>query len=242
MNLLEHWKKHETENFPDFKKDPLGLQNVCIPSEPLWLNKYHDKIQNRVFGKFMWDLNFMKHNFLELGCGTGRWSQRLYNMGWRGVGIDIQGSVIESNKRRIPGIAFHHGNIANFELPEKFELVVSVTVLQHLPPEDISKTLWWIRDRLDYPGRVVMLENISFKSATCFSRTISEWTSLFAMHGMYCLEAVPYDHSYFRKLSEKLGSAFRRQACFLDAILDPVWRMLKIQWGANHAGFVFTKY
>lgn len=238
----KHWKKHEDKYKVDFNSDPLGLQNVCIPTEPIWLNEYHDTIQKRVFYELVDTLDPYEFKFLELGCGAGRWSQRLYNQGWRGMGIDLQESLINSNNKRIPGIVFIHGNFIGFNIPEKFEMIFSITVLQHIPPENISQALFWIREHLDYTDRFIMLENISFNSDTVFSYSIDDWTSLCQIHGLRLCKIIAYDHSFCLKLSEKLGGLLRRQACWMDSLLDPLWRLLKVEFGANHAGFVFSKY
>ncbi len=235
--IKKHWKEHEAQWSPD-SEDGLGLQNVCIPGAPQVLNEYHDEIQGRVFYELLADV--MGRTVLELGCGTGRWSRRLSNRGFEVTAIDWQGKAIEWDRKNIPGVEFIEGDIAEFHSEKKFDLILAVTVLQHLA--DLEKAVGVIKGHLKEYGYVLFLENISFRSETCFGREAIDWAKAFHREGFKWVNMIPYDHSFFIKLSELSRGLFPlRLAITLDLELDHFLRFMNLNWGARHAGFLFQK-
>lgn len=54
---------------------------------------------------------------VDLGCGSGRWVERLERAGYRALGIDASASMIALARRRVPAAAFRHTTIARAALP-----------------------------------------------------------------------------------------------------------------------------
>lgn len=75
---------------------------------------------------------------LEVGCGFGRIGSLIARPGVRYAGIDLSGDMLASARRRIPDGAFQQVGLAAFRPPRKWELVIAVEVLMHIPPGRIG--------------------------------------------------------------------------------------------------------
>jgi SAM-dependent methyltransferase len=102
---------------------------------------------------------------LDVGCGVGRWSRLLAAQGALVTGIDLSATMIEQARARSvrDGLAercrFLVQDVAQLDLGETFDLIVAVTVLQHLPDADaVRAALLGMRSHLAAQGRLVLLE------------------------------------------------------------------------------------
>jgi SAM-dependent methyltransferase len=102
---------------------------------------------------------------LDAGCGSGIVPFLLSkNNSCTGVGIDIRKECTEFAEVRVQGFKFYPADIKNFSLPERFDVVICMEVLEHFSPEDREKVI----DRLDAhlkPGGILIL---SFPSRLYF--------------------------------------------------------------------------
>ena len=65
-------------------------------------------------------------SMLEIACGTGSHTVYLkehFNV----VGVDIDPGMIEVAKKRLPGVQFHVGDMIDFKVNQKFDVVVCLT-------------------------------------------------------------------------------------------------------------------
>jgi SAM-dependent methyltransferase len=102
---------------------------------------------------------------LDVGCGVGRWSRLLAARGAIVTGVDISPTMIAEARRRASaeGVAdrcrFHVTDLAALDVEGEFDMVLGVTVLQHiLDPVALHAALARIRSRLAPGGRIVLLE------------------------------------------------------------------------------------
>ena len=64
---------------------------------------------------------------LDIGCGAGRTTHFLHQMGMNVVGIDISTTLLEHARRRFPDIEFREGNAESLEFrDEEFDIVLFV--------------------------------------------------------------------------------------------------------------------
>ena len=90
---------------------------------------------------------------LDVGCGFGRVGASILRR-WPNVrytGIDVSPDMIEAARRRLPGAELIVGDLATWESARSWDLVVSVSVLGHLLPEDIAGVIaklrrWAVKD------------------------------------------------------------------------------------------------
>jgi SAM-dependent methyltransferase len=102
---------------------------------------------------------------LDVGCGIGRWSRYLAARGARVTGIDLSPTMIAEARLRAArdGLGkrctFLVADLAELDLGKRYDLVLAVTVLQHiLDPERHRRALERLRDHLSETGRLVLLE------------------------------------------------------------------------------------
>ena len=102
---------------------------------------------------------------LDVGCGVGRWSRMLAARGGEISGIDLSPTMIQIARRRAAaaGLAgrcrFMVQDLAELELDERFDLVLAVTVLQHiLEPARLRSAVQRMSAHLAANGRMLLLE------------------------------------------------------------------------------------
>ncbi len=100
---------------------------------------------------------------LDIGCGTGDFVQLHRTLGAACVGVDISPLVIEGTRDRFrddPEVTLQAGTIVEADLPpEGFDVITSVTVLQHvLDDVELERSLAKLRDSLQPDGVLILLE------------------------------------------------------------------------------------
>lgn len=102
---------------------------------------------------------------LDVGCGIGRWSRLLAARGALVTGVDLSPTMIaQANQRAATeGVAdrcrFQVQDLSNLDVGEQFELVLGVTVLQHiLDSGALRAALAAMARHLAPGGRMVLLE------------------------------------------------------------------------------------
>lgn len=61
---------------------------------------------------------------LDAGCGTGRVAVRLAELGYDVVGVDVDASMLDEARAAAPELDWRLGDLANFELDERFDVVL----------------------------------------------------------------------------------------------------------------------
>jgi len=102
---------------------------------------------------------------LDVGCGVGRWSRQLAARGAEVMGVDLSPTMIEQARQRAvsDGVAdrcrFRVQDLSNLNVGERFDLVLGVTVLQHiLDPKLLRRALQAMTAHLVPGGRMILLE------------------------------------------------------------------------------------
>jgi SAM-dependent methyltransferase len=102
---------------------------------------------------------------LDVGCGIGRWSRLLAARGAIVTGVDLSPTMIAQAQVRAAadGVAgrcrFQVQDLSRLDLAERFDLVLGVTVLQHiLDPAELRAALMAMARHLAPGGRMILLE------------------------------------------------------------------------------------
>ena len=148
---------------------------------------------------------------LDVGCGIGRWSCRLAARGARVTGVDLSPTMIAQAGRRAAarGVAarcrFLAQDLAALELNERFDLILGVTVLQHiLEPAALRAAVQRLASHLTADGTLVLLEAAPERAVTsCNSpvfqaRQRDEYRRLFAACGLRVQALTGVDPAPFR--------------------------------------------
>ena len=124
--------------------------------------------------------NLNGRRVLDLGCGRGRWSAMFAARGARVTGVDWSAEALAQARRAAPGAEFHRMSITSLEFPaESFDVVSSVTVIQHLPLEEHDKVFREAARVLAPGGHFLVLELISRQSGPhVFPRPVEGWTQI----------------------------------------------------------------
>jgi SAM-dependent methyltransferase len=140
-----------------------GLAAVCSYGMPAFYNRAIQHAQRLALEPWLhvpWGTRV-----LDVGCGVGRWSRLLAARGARVTGVDLSATMIEEARRRAVLDAVHGrcrfeaADVTRLALGERYELIVGVTVLQHvLDPAAFARAVRNLADHLAPRGRMVLLE------------------------------------------------------------------------------------
>lgn len=158
------WKKHHSSDiFRSSSEDPLGLDIVCVTGRPLAYNNFLNYFQKKAFKRMIGKLgNLDDKKVLDVGCGTGRWSKIFRNLGAKVTGIDLSEIRLENNKEKIAGVDFKCMSVTELDFAnETFDVINSVTVLQHIPYKLKEKAINEIVRVTKKNGYFALLEGVN---------------------------------------------------------------------------------
>ncbi len=140
-----------------------GLAAVCAYGMPEFYNRAIDRAQRLALAP--WLRLGPGARVLDVGCGVGRWSCLLAARGASVTGVDLSPTMIAQAVQRARGAGvaerchFQVRDLAALDLGEQFDLVLGVTVLQHiLDPAALRAALAAMAAHLAPGGRMVLLE------------------------------------------------------------------------------------
>jgi SAM-dependent methyltransferase len=140
-----------------------GLAAVCSYGMPGFYNRLIDFCQRRALEP--WLQVGPGTRALDVGCGVGRWSRLLASRGASVTGVDLSPTMIAEAQRRAAasGLAgrcrFVVQDSAALEVAGSFDLIVCVTMLQHiLDIGALRSALQRMARHLAPGGRLVILE------------------------------------------------------------------------------------
>lgn len=183
------WKKHhQSEIFLPRNKDKSGLDIVCVTGMPLAYNKFIDFFQRRALKRLISKLEAgERKKVLDIGCGTGRWCEFFSKLNADVTGIDISEKRINENKKKFSECNFHVMSATNLDFPkESFDLVNSITVLQHIPFNLKEEAVKEISRVIKKDGYVTLIEGINetdILTETSFLYNAEGWVALFEKNG-----------------------------------------------------------
>jgi 2-polyprenyl-3-methyl-5-hydroxy-6-metoxy-1,4-benzoquinol methylase len=128
---------------------------------------------------------------LDIGCGAGRWSVKLAERGCRVTGTDLSPVFIEMAQPH-PLVDYRVGAVQDLDLPSAhFDLVLSVTVLQHIVDDsDLDRALRKLHEALKPRGMAAVIEYSPLKPVALApsvdymkSRTRDDWVRLLESAG-----------------------------------------------------------
>jgi SAM-dependent methyltransferase len=123
-------------------------------------SQYYDLIYNTKdykaeAEKVISKLGKQSRNILELGCGSGGHAAILSKNGYSVLGIDLSSSMVEiANGKAIPNFNAIEGNISDFQLNKKFDVVISMFhVISYLNENDeVISCFKNVNEHLDQGG------------------------------------------------------------------------------------------
>lgn len=154
-----------------------GLAAVCAYGMPEFYNRAIDWEQRLALEP--WLKVAQGARVLDVGCGIGRWSRFLATRGAQVLGVDLSPTMILQARRRASeqGVAdrcrFAVADLSQLDLGEKFDIVLGVTVLQHiLDPVLFRAALLAMVAHLAPGGRMILLEAAPTASVSRCNSTV----------------------------------------------------------------------
>lgn len=198
---------------------------------------------------------------LDVGCGVGRWSSLLAQRGASVTGMDLSPTMIAEAQRRAAakGVAsncrFLVQDLAQLDAGESFDLILGVTVLQHiLDPAALRSAVQRMADHLTPGGRMVLLEAAPASIADHCDTTVFRarqrhvYLDLFKQTGIELraingVDPAPFKTwllPHLRGLPRPLGLSALAAVTLLSTPIDVMFGRLAVQrsW---HAVFVLQR-
>ena len=236
-----------------------GLAAVCSYGMPELYNRVIDWCQWLALRR--WLRVSPGSSVLDVGCGVGRWSRRLAARGARVTGVDLSPTMIAEARRRAAeeGVGdlcrFEAQDLSQLDAGATFDLVLGVTVLQHiLDPDALRAAVTRMTGHLALGGRMVLLEAAPAQPANhCDSsifraRRRSEYLELFRECGLEVravtgVDPAPFKHRllpHLKRLPRPLAVATTTAASLASLPIDAVLGRYAVHrsW---HAVFVLSR-
>ena len=115
---------------------------------------------------------------LDLGCGNGALTEKLYDLGANVTGLDSSDEMLSLARRDYPYINFRKGDAAHFRTEDKFDVVFSNAVFHWI--DDTDSLLESVSDAL-LPGGSLVCE---FGGRGCCEKIHSAIEESFKKRGM----------------------------------------------------------
>jgi 2-polyprenyl-3-methyl-5-hydroxy-6-metoxy-1,4-benzoquinol methylase len=146
-----------------FAAEGSGLAAVCSYGMPEFYNRMIHWSQSLALRPWL-DIR-PGTRVLDVGCGVGRWSTLLARRLGIVTGADLSPTMIAEARRRaeLQNVStrtrFIVQDLARLDVDSTFDLILGVTVLQHiLDPESLRSAIRRMTDHLAPGGRMVLLE------------------------------------------------------------------------------------
>jgi ubiquinone/menaquinone biosynthesis C-methylase UbiE len=147
-----------------FAPEGEGLRAVCSYAMPAFYNRAIDLTQRVALDAVIRSIG-SADSVLEYGCGIGRWTRQIARYSRDVVGVDFSTSMLREAERRTAAAGlksrcrFMQCDVSALDLRRQFDLVIGVTVLQHIVEETrFRSAVEQLAHHVKPGGRLVIFE------------------------------------------------------------------------------------
>jgi len=117
---------------------------------------------------------------LEIGCGYGRLTPWIAEHSERHYTVEPEFILLNDAKKLYPNIYFYQTKAQKLPFPNNyFDLIVSWTVLQHVPPKELTKAITEIKRVCTPKAIIILAEGVGKeKGLNYWEYTLEEWKEL----------------------------------------------------------------
>ena len=143
------------------------LDVVICPGHTKTLNRLVARCQEASFSRALARIGSLAGlRTLDVGCGIGRWLERVAREGAEATGVDLSADAVREAQRRCPSATVVQRSATQLGFPGgMFDLVTSVTVLQHLPPAEQPVAIAELCRCVKPGGFLLLMEQIGWPSS-----------------------------------------------------------------------------
>lgn len=140
---------------------------------------------------------------LEIGCGYGRLTPWISRHCETQYGVDINQGALKDGDTQFPDINFLTGSATDLPLHSgSFDLIVSWTVLQHIPPENIEEATSEINRLLSPNGTFIACEAVEeLKNEHTWGRNMETYDGLFPQMDIVESHPKPVETTWYEQRS-----------------------------------------
>ncbi len=124
------------------------------------LGKHVDDVETQC--AFKWVRPLEKSHFLDVGCGTGNFTQKLVSKGHKVTGIDISENMLQIAREKVPEAIFHKMDVYNLAFDDNtFDNVISMAAFEFIehPKKALDELM-----RVVKPGGTIIVGAIHLDS------------------------------------------------------------------------------
>jgi SAM-dependent methyltransferase len=197
---------------PEDRLDP-----VINPGGNAWVNRFVDYAHRlgmqKAFAHLKAESGTLRgRTVLDLGCGRGRWVREYASRGAKVTGVDISPEAVGFLCAELPEHQFLCQDLTRLAIPaSSFDIVNSVTVLQHLPEAGQRMVLPLIKASLKPGGYFVLLENVVDSSPIVFAHSLSKWIQLVEATGLLLTWNSGSNYEVIFRIYSRILKALTRQ-------------------------------